>query len=346
MMMTGTIPACVPATAPNCTDADIFCVGLVTDGGDIRDRAINQSAWEGISQAKSENIAEWVEYIETTDVREYGKNIAAFAEAGYDVIVTVSSAMSEATIAAANTHADISFIGVDQLQEWALDEDPDNDIPNLVGITFPEEQAGFLMGALAAMMTATGQVGAVCSTDFYPPVWRYCEGYREGAAYIDPEILVNVTYHNDVQVSDAFSDPVWGAETARAMVDQGVDIVFGAGGETASSAIVAAVQRGAFGLGADFDQYNLLVEASPRLLSSGIKLIAPAVTTLLAKIKIALMEGDDQPAGNFPGQVGYASFHDLDDAVPEEVKNRLEEIQAGLLNGEIEIDIPTSNLGP
>jgi len=345
-VMTILIPACIPTAAPDCTDPDIFCVGLVTDGGDIRDRSYNQYTWEGILQAKTERVADWVEVIETTDIRDYTKNIDEFAGASYDVIVTAGSVMSEATVAAANSYPDIFFIGVDQYQEWASDENPDNDISNLIGLTFPEDQAGFLMGALAAMMTATGQVGAVCSTEFYPPVWRYCEGFREGVSYIDPDIAVEVSYHDDVQIGDAFSDPAWGAETAGAMVDRGIDIVFGVGGETGSSAIIAAVQRGAFGLGADFDQYNLLVEASPRLLSSGTKLIAPAIVTLLEKAKIPRKDSKALSIGYFTGQIGYASFHDLDGSVSNEIKSRLAEIYARLLSNEIEIDIPSTNVEP
>ncbi len=345
LVMTILMPACLPTAAPDCTDADVFCVGLVTDGGNIRDRGYNQYTWEGILQARTGRIADWVEYIETTDIRDYAKNIAEFASAGYDVIVTVSSAMSEATLTAANTYPEIFFIGVDQYQEWASDEDPDNDVPNLIGITFPEDQAGFLMGALAAMMTTTGQVGAVCSSEFYPPVWRYCEGFREGVLYFDPNISVEIAY-NDAQISDAFNDPVWGAETAGSMVDRGIDIIFGVGGETGSSAIVTAVQRGAYGLGADFDQYTLLVEASPHLLSSGMKLIAPAIVTLLEKAKVPRKDSQALSIGNFIGQVGYASFHDLDGNVPEEIKRQFEEIYASLLSNELEIDIPATNAGP
>jgi len=346
LVMTTLMPACLPTTAPDCTDNDVFCVGLVTDGGDIHDRSYNQYTWEGILEAKTEHIADWVEVIETTDVRDYAKNIEEFAGAGYDVIVTVSSAMSEATVTAANAYPDIFFIGVDQYQEWADDENPDNDTPNLIGITFPEDQAGFLMGALAGMITTTGQVGAVCSTEFYPSVWRYCEGFRAGVEHIDPEIAVDVVYHDDVQISDAFSDPTWGAETAGTMVDRGVDIIFGVGGETGSSAIVAAVERGAYGLGADFDQYNLLVEASPRLLSSGMKLIPPAIVTLLEKVKIPRKDRSELSAGHFSGQVGYAPFHDLSNNVSGIIRSKLEEIYLNLLDGEIQTNVPEENPQP
>ena len=65
-----------------------------------------------------------VEFIETGDAKDYGANIALFAEDGYDVIVTVGFAMGEATAEAAATYPDIDFIGVDQFQEKLLTMSP------------------------------------------------------------------------------------------------------------------------------------------------------------------------------------------------------------------------------
>ena len=81
----------------DCGSADVFCVGLVTDVGKIDDKSFNQSAWEGVLQAQKE-LGATVQYIETTDPKDYAKNIATFADAKYDVIVTVGFALGEATI--------------------------------------------------------------------------------------------------------------------------------------------------------------------------------------------------------------------------------------------------------
>jgi len=41
------------------------------------------------------------------------------------------------------------------------------------------------------------------------------------------------------------------------------------------------------------------------------------------------------PSGNFVGDVGLAPFHDFDSEISDEIKARLEEIKAGLLDGSI-----------
>jgi len=186
------------STKLDCSKADVFCVGLVTDVGKIDDKSFNQSTWEGVKQAEKD-LGAHVQYIETTDAKDYDKNIATFADEKYDVIVTVGFALGEATINAAKKYTGIKFIGVDQFQSET--------VANVAGLNFPEDKAGFLVGALAAMMTQSKKVGAVCGTDAVPAVWRFGEGFRAGAAYIDPAVEVTVVYHNDVGFDKTFSDP-------------------------------------------------------------------------------------------------------------------------------------------
>ncbi len=323
------IPACAPAQE-DCSSANVFCVGLVTDVGKIDDKSFNQSAWEGVKQAEKDLGAK-VQYIETTDAKDYDKNIATFADAKYDVVVTVGFALGEATAKAAAAYPDTKFIGVDQFQ------DTSKTVPaNLVGLNFPEDKAGFLVGALAAQMSKSGVIGSVLGTDAVPPVWRFGEGYRAGAQYINPDIQVLVVYHNDVGFDKTFVDPEWGAATAKSMIDQGADIIFGAGGKTGNGAVEAAAQAGVYAIGVDTDQYYTLPNAAPKLLSSAMKLITPGVFNLIKMAK----EGSFPGGTNFYGDAGYAPFHDLDGQVPAEVKAKMEEISKALIDGSLQTNVP------
>lgn len=316
--------------APDCTKADVFCVGLVTDVGKVDDKSFNQSAWEGVKQAETD-LGAYVQYIETADSKDYAKNIATFGDAGYDVIVTVGFGLGEATAAAAKLYPDIKFIGVDQDQyAWIYDTDTTNDIPNLAGLVFPEDQAGFLVGALAAQMTKTNKIGGVFGTDAVPPVWRFGEGYRAGAMYINPNIEIFIVYHSDVGFDKTFLDPEWGATTAKSMIDKGADVIFGGGGKTGNGAVVAAVEAGVYGIGVDADQYYTLPEAQAKLLSSAMKLITPGVFDLIK----AITEGAFVP-GNFYGKTGFAPYHDVATDVPAAVDAKMKEIDAALLDGSL-----------
>jgi basic membrane protein A and related proteins len=323
------LPACAPAR-PNCESEEMFCVGLVTDIGKINDRSFNQSAWKGVKQAEEE-LGALVQYIETADVRDSSKNIATFADENYDVIVTVGFNLREATRVAAEMYPEIKFIGVDQDQS-------EGTIENVAGLVFPEDNAGFLVGALATMMSETHKVGAVCATDAIPPVWRLGEGYKAGAAYADDlngtKTDVLVMYHSDVSFDTTFVDPEWGAASANAMVKEGADVIFGCGSVTGNGAIIAAAQAGIYAIGVDTDQYLTLPEAAPRMLSSAMKLITPGVFELLKNAR----EGNF-PSGNYLGDVTYAPFHDLENEIPPEVKTAMEQINSGLLDGSIQTNV-------
>ena len=310
----------------DCPKEEVFCVGLVTDVGKIDDKSFNQSTWEGVKQAEEE-LGALVQYIETTDSKDYGKNIAQFADAGFDVIVTVGFGLGEATLEAGPQYPDVKFIGVDQFQGEA--------VPNVVGLIFPEDQSGFLAGALAALMSESGKLGAVLGTDAVPPVWRFGEGYRAGAEYVRPGVEVNVIYHSDVGFDKTFTDPEWGKTTALSMIDKGVDVVFGAGGKTGNGALMGCAEKGVMAIGVDTDQYYTVPEAQSVLLTSAMKLLTPGTFDLLKMAK----EGNFPAGGNYVGAAGLAPYHDLADSVPADVDAKIQEIDAAFKDGSLQTNV-------
>jgi basic membrane protein A len=229
-------------------------------------------------------------------------------------------------IAAAKKYPNVRFIGIDQPQGAPL--------PNLAGVIFNEDQAGYLAGTLAARMSKAGKIGAVCGTDADPPIWRFCEGYRAGAKAAKPAIEVSVVYHNDVDAGKAINDPVWGSTSAVAMIGKGVDVIFGAGGKTGKGALQGAAEKGVYAIGVDIDQYYSLPAAQKLLLSSAMKLMGPVTFNL---IKQALY--NTFPSGNFVGGVGMAPYHDLDSKVPTDVKAQISEITRDLNEGIIKTKV-------
>jgi basic membrane protein A len=331
MLATIVLSACGGgAAADDCTSEDVLCIGLVTDVGEVDDKSFNQSAWEGAQEAATKYGAAKIDYIETKDAKDYEANMQLFLDQGYDVIVTVGFAMGAATGPVAQANPDVFFIGVDQFQVFQFDEDTTNDIPNYVGLVFNEDHSGFLAGALAAMLNTTGTIAGVYGTDLIPPVVAFKEGYEAGAAYINPDINVISTYHPG-GLDVAFTDPEWGATTAAQAIDNGADVVFGAGGKTGNGAIIeAAGHEGVFCIGVDSDQWLTVPEAHPCLVTSAMKLITPGVVGLFD----LYMEGNT-PLGNYYGAAGLAPYHDFDTVVTAEMKAKVEELAAGLADGSI-----------
>jgi basic membrane protein A len=310
------------ATEADCPEEDVFCVGLVTDVGEVDDKGFNQAAWEALEQSKEDGVADFIKYVETKDAKDYQPNMELFAAAGYDVIVTSGYALATDTNAMAKKYPNIKFIGTDQFQAEKIE--------NNAGLIFNEDKSGFLAGALAAMMSKTGKIAGVYGTDLIPPVVAFKVGYENGAKYINPAIEVISTFHPG-GLDVAFGDPEWGATTAKQAIDQGADIVFGAGGKTGNGALIeTAGTAGLFCIGVDLDQWETLPEAHPCLISSAMKMITPGTTDLIKSVKEGTFLG-----GNNIGPVGLAPFHDFEDTVPQDVKDKLAEIDKGLADGSI-----------
>jgi len=310
------------ATEADCAKENVLCVGLVTDVGEIDDKSFNQSAWEGVQQARDE-LGAIVNYVETKDAKDYMANMQLFIDKDYDVLVTVGFAMGTATAEAAAANPDVLFIGVDQGQ-WG------DILPNLVGLIFHEDQSGYLAGVLAAKMTQTNTIAAVLGTDLIPPVVAFKEGYEAGARSVNPDINIISTYHPG-GLDVAFTDPEWGATTAAQAIANGADVVFGAGGKTGNGALIeTAGTAGLYCIGVDSDQWETVPEAHGCLISSAMKLITPAVFEL-----ITMAKDGNMPSGNYYGAAGLAPYHDFDSAIPQDVKDLIDKTATGLLDGSI-----------
>ncbi len=123
------------------------------------------------SPAPAEDFGLDTTFIETQAPTDYEANISTCLTEGYDAVLTVGFLITDATRAAAEANPDTYFIGVDQFFA-----DP---LPNLVGVKFREDQAGFLVGVMAGLMTESNTVAGVYGIDI-PPVVKYRNGFEAG----------------------------------------------------------------------------------------------------------------------------------------------------------------------
>ncbi len=307
---------------------EIESVCLVTDIGRVNDGTFNQYAYEGMLRAADEFDLDST-FIETTAQTEYQNNINTCLNEEFDIIITVGFLITDATHAAAAANPDIQFIGVDQFFA-----DP---LPNLVGIQYREDQAGFLVGALAALMSESGTIGGVYGIPI-PPVVKFRNGYEQGARYINPDINLLGVYIDDFNAADR------GATAAEQLIGEGADVIFGAGGPTGSGAITRAAQQGVYVIGVDADEYFTTfgegeTPGSENLISSAMKRVDNGVYDMIA----LLVDGGSFPEGSLyvlsleNDGIAFAPAHDSD--VSEEITAQVEEIQAGLLDGSIETGV-------
>ena len=305
-----------------------FSAGLVTDIGSIDDGTFNQYAYEGLKAAE-ECFGIETNVIETANQADYDNNLQTILQPKPDVVVTVGFLLAEGTAKYAKQNPDTNFIGVDQFQEDYGD--------NYAGVLFREDQGGFLAGAMAGLLTESGTVGVIGGLESVPPVVRLVNGFEMGAKYIaeqDGEEVNVLKIYND-----SFTDKAKGRSDAEQFLGEGADVIFGAGGQTGSGGVQAAVEQGAWGIGVDQDEYFTTfkggsAQGADKLATSAVKRVDLGVFENIA----AAIQGEFKP-GIFElnaenNGITYAPFHDAD--IPEDAAARLEEVRQGLADGSID----------
>jgi len=314
------ITAC--SQSPNCFRKDVFCAGLVTDTRGLNDFGLNQNTWEGLQQSHSDGVVDHIAYIESVNSKDYEKNIAYFVDSGYDVIVTSSIGLRDATLHSADLYPNPVFIGINQPEE----DTP----PNFIPVTFPEDQMGFFAGALAVQLTRLQFVGAVCETSGIDAMWRYCEGFRAGAEYMDDSVKALVVYRDGESSSDLFIDDEWGYETAQKLIESGADVIFAVGGETAVGALRAADKAGIQSIGAERDQHAALGEEGFSVVTS----IWGQASSTVQELMRSLKDGKSAEAGE--GRFEYVPFERV---VSKDIVQEMEAIFTDLETKEVKTNV-------
>jgi basic membrane protein A and related proteins len=305
----------------------------VTDTGGIDDRSFNQTVWEGFQRAEDDLGIE-IANLESNSESDYEPHINTFIEQDCDLIVTVGFLLGEATEEAAQANSDVNLGIID----FAYEEEYDN----LLGMVFDTDQAAFLAGYAAAGMTETGTIGTWGGLPI-PPVTIFMDGFLAGAEYYnqqndaDVEVLgwdgSDGVFTNDFDAQDA------GANVTSDLLQNGADIIMPVAGP---AVLGTATAIDSFGSGlmiwVDTDGYESTSFGSI-ILTSVQKRMDNAVYTAIESV----INGDFA-GGTYVGTlendgVGIAPFHDFEDEVPQELKDELDEIRQGIIDGDITVGV-------
>ncbi len=317
-----------PETAePGSSDLKI---GLVTDVGTLDDRNFNQFSWEGALLGAAVIGAPEPQSIITTGSSEYQANIQSFVDQDYDIVVTVGFALGEATLAAAQENPDVHFVGVDQFQA----NDP---LDNYESLIFNEAQAGYLAGIVAASISKTGEVAAIGGSGTIPPVVNYARGFENGAASVNPDVTVHITYISD-DLTVAFNDPTAGKTFAEQFIQQndGVDVMFQIAGKTGNGILQAVEEADIYGLGVDVDQWLSTPDSAECIVTSAEKKLTLAVSDAI----VAVGGGEPRSSNVFYGAdndgIGLAPFYQFEDLIDADAQAAIDDAFAQMASGDLD----------
>ena len=188
------------SAAAETVDGSGLKVGLVTDIGGLNDKGFNQLANEGLERAKAE-LGITGEVRESKQPTDYVPNLSYFATQGYDLVIAQGFLMAKDLGTVAKQFPDMKFAIIDAS---ATGEDIGG-ASNVEGLLFREQEAGYLVGYLAATLMKAGgfknmndkntisSVGGIK----IPPVDHFIAGYQAGAKAVIPDITTLNGYSND-----------------------------------------------------------------------------------------------------------------------------------------------------
>ena len=305
------------AEAPKTTEAKPLKVGIVLSIGGLGDESFNDSAFRGLEMAQKDLGIEF-KYVEPASPSEDEGYLREYAEAGYDLVIATGFLMKDATEKVAKDFPDVKFALIDEVSA----------LPNVASLLFAEDQGSFLVGALAAMMSKTGNVGFVGGMEI-PLIQKFQKGYEMGAKYVNPSIKVGSLYTSG---SNPFNDPVRGKENALSLIKQGADVVYHAAGGTGVGVIEAAKESKVFAIGVDSNQDGL---AQGTVLTSMIKNVDIAVYNTIKAVKEGTFKAGEQRLGVAEGGVGTTDFEFTKDIIGAENIAKLEQIRKDIIDGKI-----------
>ena len=297
-----------------------YQIAMVTDVGQLKDGSFNQFTWNGVKMYAYENNKTYKYYqpanqsSATDDDRI--KAMTDACEAGAEVIVTPGFLQATALEAVAPKYPEVQFIFIDG---W------DMGIDNVLGVSYQEEQAGYLAGYAAVMegYTKLGFSGGGGGSN--PACIRYGYGYAQGANAAAEAKGTDVTMRYSWEYGSSFS----ASDDLQAMLagwfNAGTEVIFMCGGTMFNSGAAAAEAADAAIIGVDVDQSN----QSDTVITSACKGLAQSVQISLGNFynnglqKGALVLGAADDAVGLPVDTWSLTNWTVDDynALFEQIKS-------------------------
>ncbi len=270
-------PAAVSADdiADEMTSADgKYQVAFVTDVGQLKDESFNQGTFDGVKLYANANGKAY-KYYQPANGNEATDNdridaMKLACENGAEVVVAAGFMQGAALAAAAAEYPDVNFVFIDG---WSMG------MPNVAGIIFQEEQAGYLAGYATVKegYTKLGFMGGGGGTN--PACQRYGYGFAQGAEAAAKEMGVTIELKYSWMYGSTFSASPELQTMATGWYSTGTEVIFCCGGSMFDSVAAAASAEDCVMVGVDVDQSS----KSPTVITSAMKGLADATVWAIEK---------------------------------------------------------------
>ncbi len=265
----------VASTGTAAQDQQKLSVAVVTDVGGLNDKGFNSLANQGLKKAMAKLGVEGRVYI-TQTAADRTPNLEAAARAGFDLVIGNGVLFAFGPLGTvAPVFPDTKFVGVD-----VRIADVEGKPTNVRGIHFKEEEAGCLVGHIAALeakrLPGKDIISAV-GANKVPAIVAFFAGYQHCAKLANKSVRILTNYAND----PTFANQAKCRATALSQIARGSKVIFQVAGACGLGALDAAKQKKVWGIGVDADQYFL----GTHMLTSATKRVEIAVYEKIAEFQ-------------------------------------------------------------
>ena len=262
--------------------------------------------------------------LEVPEISDSANSIRTLISQGATFIMVPSSEYKDGMLEVAAENPDVKFLYLAE----AIDG-----VDNIMSVAYRENEAAFLGGALAGMMTKTNNVGAVMAVG-ETLQYRYQFGFSAGVKAVNPDCEIQSAFTN------SYTDVGQGSEVAKIMYNKGADFIGTYAGACNLGVFNAAKDAGdgKYCLGAANGQFDKMPD---KIVASVVK---PADQAILSIIKGYMETGEFDTSkpmslGLKEGGVKllFTNNDELLKTVPEDVMSAIEDLTAKVESGEIKV---------
>ena len=324
--------ATTPTQAAAETARAVVRTAMVADIGGLDDKGFNALSYAGLERASKELGAE-IAVLQPRTTADYPGLITQLAAAGNSPVFAIGYMMTESVTELAARFPGVTFAGVDIAFDPAAE--------NVIGLSFKEQEAGYLAGVVAGKLTtrtgvdprinARKVVGFVGGMKI-PPVQRFEAGFAAGVRSVAPDVTVKSIY------VDSFTDARRGRAAARSLLRGGADIIFAAAGPSGTGAAAACRRNGALFIGVDADQYETIPGVGDTIVTSAVKRVDTAVFLTVADAAAGRLQGGvNRVFGLAEDGVGLAPLHEWDARLPQDIKDAVAKARDAVVGGAVTV---------
>ena len=207
--------------------------------------------------------------------------------------------------------------------------------PNAASVTFRQNEASYLAGALASATTKTCKIAFLGASDL-PIIRDFYVGYKAGARHVNPDVETEERYIGDLAGNfNPYLSPLKARSLANDIYEHGADIIFAVAAGSNMGVFSGARERpGAFAIGVDSDQDHM---ARGHILTSVMKRMDHAILRVIGLLRVGRLENRNYSMGLLEGGVSLSPMTYTRKLIPPEVLRTVERIKREILRGELKV---------